>query len=66
MRPWQRWLYVIAGLAAAIVAVSAAAQAIREASWTPVVSVAWLPAVIAATWPGSYRRCLRRRRTPAG
>ena len=66
MRPWQRWLYVIAGLAAAIIAVSAAVQAIREASWAPVVSVAWLPAVIAATWPGSYRRCLRRRRTPAG
>jgi len=63
MRPWQRWLYVIAGLAAAIVA---AVQAIREASWAPVVSVAWLPAVIAATWPGSYRRCLCRRRTPAG
>jgi hypothetical protein len=66
MRPWQRWLYIIAGLVAAVVAVSAAAQAIRTASWTPIVSVGWLPAVIFATWPSSYRRCLRRRRTPAG
>lgn len=66
MRSWQRWLYAIAGLAAAIVAVSAAVQAIKQSSWTPIVSVGWLPAVIVATWPGSYRRCLRRRHTPAG
>lgn len=66
MRRWQRWLYVIAGLAAVFVAVSAAAQAIREGSWTPLISVGWLPAVIVVTWPGSYRRCLGRRRTPAG
>jgi hypothetical protein len=66
MRPWSRWLYIIAGLAAVIVTVSAVPQAIRQASWTPIVSVGWLPAVIAATWPGSYRRCRRRPRTPAG
>jgi hypothetical protein len=66
MRPWKRWLYVIAGLAVVLVAVASAAQAIRQNSWTPIVSVAWLPAVVVATWPGSGRRCLPRRRTPAG
>ena len=66
MRPWPRWLYVLAGLAATIVAASVAAQAIRQASWTPVVSAGWLPAVIVAVWPGACRRCLRRRRTSAG
>ena len=66
MKPWKRWLYLVAGLAAAFVAVASAVQAIRQDSWTPVVSVAWLPAVAVATWPGSGRRCLPRRRTPAG
>ena len=66
MRPWIRWLYVIAGVAAAFVAVSSIVQAVRQGSWTPVVSVAWLPAVVVAVWPGTYRRCLRGRRRPAG
>ena len=66
MRSWKRWLSVIAGLAAAFVAVAVATQAIRQHSWTPVIAVGWLPGVIAATWPGSRRRCLSRRRTPAG
>jgi hypothetical protein len=62
MKPWKRWLYLGVGLAAVFVAVASAAQAIREGSWAPVASVAWLPAVIAAGWPGSGRRCLSRRR----
>jgi len=62
MKPWKRWLYLIAGLAAVFVAVAAIAQAIRQGSWGPVASVAWLPAVIVAGWPGSGRRCLPRRR----
>jgi len=66
MKLWKRWLPVVAGLAAVFVAAAAAAQAIRLDTWTPVVSVGWLPAVIAATWPGGCRRCLPRRRTPAG
>jgi len=61
-----RWLYLTAGLAAAFVAVASAAQAIRQHSWAPIVAVAWLPAVAAASWPGCGRRCLPRRRTPAG
>jgi len=66
MRPWKQWLSVVAGLAAAFIAVAAATQAIRQGSWTPVLAVGWLPAVIVATWPGAGRRCLPRRRTPAG
>ena len=62
MKPWKRWLYLGVGLAAVFVAAASAAQAIREGSWAPVASVAWLPAVIAAAWPGSGRRCLSRRR----
>jgi hypothetical protein len=62
MKPWKRWLYLVAGLTAVFVAAASAAQAIREGSWAPVASVAWLPAVIAAAWPGSGRRCLSGRR----
>jgi hypothetical protein len=62
MKPWKRWLYLVAGFTAVFVAAASAAQAIREGSWAPVASVAWLPAVIAAAWPGSGRRCLSRRR----
>ena len=66
VKSWKRWLYLVAGLAAVFVAVASVAQAIRQGSWAPVASVAWLPAVVVAAWPGSARRCLTRRRTPAG
>ena len=56
------WLYAGACLALALVAVSAAVQAVREDSWSPLISVSWLLGVIAATWPGTARRCLPRRR----
>jgi hypothetical protein len=54
-------LYVLAGLAAVFITVSTIAQAIREGSWSPIISVGWLPAVIVASWPGVGRRCLRGR-----
>ena len=41
MTPWKRWLYLVAGVAAVLVTVATAAQAIRQGSWTPVASVAW-------------------------
>ena len=66
MKLWKRWLPIVAGLAALFVAAAAIAQSIRQGSWAPILSVGWLPAVIVACWPGSYRRCLPRRRTPAG
>jgi hypothetical protein len=62
MTPWKRWLYLVAGVAVVFVTVATIAQAIREGSWAPVASVAWLPAVIVAAWPGSGRRCLSQRR----
>jgi hypothetical protein len=57
-------MYVITALAVAFVAIATVAQAIREGSWTPVISTAWLPAVIVAVWPGRDRRCCLPRRTP--
>ena len=65
MKPSKRWLYVVASLVAVLVAVASVAQAIRQGSWAPVTSIAWLPAVVVAVWPGSGRRCLSRRRTSA-
>jgi hypothetical protein len=65
MKPSKRWLCLVAGLVAVFVAVASVAQAIRQGSWAPVTSVAWLPAVVVAVWPGSGRRCRSRRRTPA-
>ena len=65
MKPSKRWLYVVASLVAVLVATASVAQAIRQGSWAPVTSIAWLPAVVVAVWPGSGRRCLSRRRTSA-
>jgi hypothetical protein len=61
MGPWTRRLYLIAGLAAAFVTISSVALAIRHGSWGPIAAVGWLPGVVVATWPGTYRRCLPRR-----
>ena len=61
MRLCVRWFYVVAGLAAVFVAVATIVQAVSEGSWSPIVSVGWLPAVIVASWPGVGRRCLRGR-----
>jgi hypothetical protein len=66
MRSWKRWLFLISGLAAVVIAVAVAAQAIRQNSWSPVVEMGWLPAVIVASGSGSRRSCWPRRRTPAG
>jgi hypothetical protein len=60
-----RALYLVAGLAAALVAVSSVVLAIRQGSWAPIISVGWIPAVIIAAWPGTHRRCVPRRRSPA-
>jgi hypothetical protein len=57
MKPSKRWLYVVAGLVAVLVAAASVVQAIRQGSWAPVISVAWLPAVVVAVWRGSGRRC---------
>ena len=62
MRPRMNWLKVVAGLIAAVIAVSAIVQAVRQQSWSPLFSVSWLFAVIVATWPRTRYRCLPRRR----
>jgi hypothetical protein len=62
MRSCKRWSYLITGLAVAFVVVACAVQAVRQGSWTPVISAGWLPAVVVACWPGASRRCLPRRR----
>ncbi len=71
MRTWEKWLFVTAGLAAVLVAVSAVVQAVRLGSWSPIVSMSWLLAVLAATLSGTAGRCRSHRRNdpvnpPAG
>jgi len=63
MKSWARWIYLLAVAAATFVAVSSISQAIRQGSWSPIVSVGWIPAVVVAAWPGAHRRCLHRRST---
>lgn len=60
MTAWKRWLFAVAVLAAVVVTGSSIAQAVRSGSWGPVLSVIWIPAVVAAITPGAYRRCLSR------
>jgi hypothetical protein len=67
VKPWARWMYVITGIAVTVVAVSSIVQAIRQGSWSPIIEIGWLPAVVVATWwPGTRRRCLPQRRSSAG
>lgn len=66
MRSRTTWLSLIAGLGAVFIAVATIVQAVRQGSWAPVVATGWVPAVIVATWPGTYRRCRVRRRGQAG
>ena len=65
MRPRMWWLYLTGWLAVALVTVSSIALAIRQGSWGPIESIAWLPAVLVAT-TGSARRRRRPRRRTAG
>jgi ribose/xylose/arabinose/galactoside ABC-type transport system permease subunit len=63
MRLGRQWLYVVAGLSALLVAVSAIVQSVRQGSWSPLLSVGWLAAVIIAVIsPRGTRRCLPLRR----
>ena len=57
MKKHARWIYVIGIAAGTVVAVSAVAAAIRQGSWSPIIAVGWLPAVLVAVIPGGYRRC---------
>ena len=66
MRPCRKWSYVIAGLAVTFVAISSIVAAISEGSWSPMVSVGWLPAVVVASGSGICRRGPRGRRGPVG
>ena len=60
---WYEWVAVVV---AVVVAGAAIAQAIREHSWQPIWTVAWLPAVFVASlgarrttgrcWPLARRR----------
>jgi hypothetical protein len=68
MRSRHSRIYVLATLLiVGVVAGAAIAQAIRDRSWQPIWSVAWLPAVVIATFytPANPRECLQRlRRRP--
>jgi hypothetical protein len=65
MRTRPSRIYVaVTLLSVGIVAGAAIAQAIREHSWQPIWSVAWLPAVLVVTLrrPANPRECLARLR----
>jgi antitoxin (DNA-binding transcriptional repressor) of toxin-antitoxin stability system len=66
MKLSARWLYAAAAIAATLIVVSAIVQSVRQGSWSPILSVGWLAAVIVAVAsPRGARRCLRiRRRQP--
>jgi len=53
VRNFHRVLVVVAAAALVLVVGSAIAAAVREQSWLPLASVAWLPAVLAG---GFYRK----------
>jgi len=61
MKLSARWLYGVAAAAALLVAVSAIVQSVRQGSWSPLLSVGWLAAVIIAVIsPRGTRRCRQR------
>jgi hypothetical protein len=64
MKLLRRWPVLIAGLAVVFVAGAAIANAVRQGSWAPITSAAWIPAVLAvlaASAGGRYGRCRPRR-----
>ena len=66
MRSWIWALWLVAGLAALVVAVSTIALAVRQGSWSPILSMSWFPAIVmaCATAPGrrgTAGRCWPRR-----
>jgi hypothetical protein len=56
---WIRRTGLIVGIAVAITGVVAA---FRQSSWTPIATLAWLPAVFVAVYTRPTGRCLPRRR----
>jgi hypothetical protein len=61
-RFWNsRLALALVAAAMTFVLVSSTVLAVRQHSWTPILTVGWLPAVVVATWPGYGRRCAARR-----
>ena len=48
MRSWIRALWLVAGLAALVVTGSTIALAVRQGSWSPILSMSWFPAIVVA------------------
>jgi hypothetical protein len=67
MRSWIWAVWLVAGLAALVVVGSTIALAVRQGSWSPILSMGWFPAVVAACAAapagrrGTARRCWPRR-----
>jgi hypothetical protein len=59
MRSGRTWLRVLAGLVGLVVAGSVIAQAVRQGSWTPILSMSGILGALVAIWPLSGRRCRR-------
>ena len=56
MRSWIRVLWLVAGLAALVVVGSTIALAVRQGSWSPILSMGWFPAVVVACAVPAGRR----------
>lgn len=53
------WIRGIGLVAVALVAGAGIASAVRTASWTPIVTLGWLPAVLVAAYSRPRGRCWR-------
>jgi len=67
MRSWIRMVWLVVSLAAVVVVGSTIALAVRQGSWSPILSMSWFPAVVAAVAAvpagrrGTAGRCWPRR-----
>jgi hypothetical protein len=67
MRSWIRMVWLVVSLAAVVVVGSTIALAVRQGSWSPILSMSWFPAVVVACTAtsagrrGTAGRCWPRR-----
>ena len=63
MRSGKAWLRALVWFVGLVVAGSVIAQAVRQGSWDPVLSMSGVLGALAAAWPLGTRACRRRPRS---